>query len=64
MSHPVLISVLVSIPIEVKRQHDHDNSYKGKHLIGAGLKTIIGVSDVLPIIVMVRNMASCRQTWC
>jgi hypothetical protein len=22
----------------VKRHHDHDNSYKGKHLIGAGLQ--------------------------
>ena len=24
--------------IAVKRHHDHDNSYKGKHLIGAGLQ--------------------------
>jgi|UPI00001F6546 hypothetical protein len=24
--------------ITVKRHHDHSNSYKGKHLIGAGLQ--------------------------
>jgi hypothetical protein len=33
---PDLVSKLVSIA--VKRHHDHSNSYKGKHLIGAGLQ--------------------------
>jgi len=32
------IGVLVKVSITVKRHHDHSNSYKGKHLIGAGLK--------------------------
>jgi hypothetical protein len=32
------ISVLVRVSIALKRHHDHGNSYKGKHLIGAGLR--------------------------
>ena len=28
----------LSVFIAVKRLHDHNNSYKGKHLIGAGLQ--------------------------
>lgn len=30
------ISVLVRISIFVKREHDHGNSYKGKHFIATG----------------------------
>ena len=30
--------VLVRVSIAVKRHHDHSNSYKGKHLTGAGLQ--------------------------
>jgi hypothetical protein len=29
--------LLIRISIAVKRHHDQDNSYKGQHLIGAGL---------------------------
>ena len=29
--------VLVRVSIAVKRHHDRSNSYKGEHLIGAGL---------------------------
>lgn len=32
------IGVLVKVSITVKRHHNHSNSYKGQHLIGAGLK--------------------------
>ena len=31
-------AVLVRASIAVKRRHDHGNSYKGKHFIGAGLQ--------------------------
>ena len=31
------VVVLVRVSIAVKRHHDHGNSYKGKHFIGAGL---------------------------
>jgi hypothetical protein len=40
-SHAWLVIVLyvcLRISIAVKRHHDHCNSYKGKHLIGAGLQ--------------------------
>ena len=30
--------VLIRVSIAVKRHHDHGNSYKGKHFIGAGLQ--------------------------
>jgi hypothetical protein len=30
--------ILVRISIAMKRHHDHGNSYKGNHLIGAGLQ--------------------------
>ena len=30
--------ILVRVSIAVKRHHDHGNSYKRKHLIGAGLQ--------------------------
>ena len=30
--------VLVRVSTAVKRHHDHGNSYKGKHFIGAGLQ--------------------------
>ena len=30
--------VLVRVSVAVKRHHDHDNFYKGKHLIGAGFQ--------------------------
>jgi hypothetical protein len=29
--------VLVRVSIAVKRHHDQDNLYKGRHLVGAGL---------------------------
>ena len=32
--------ILVRVSIAVKRQHIHGNSYKGKHLIRAGLQCI------------------------
>ena len=31
-------SVLVRVSVAMKRHHDHGNSHKGKHLIGAGLQ--------------------------
>jgi hypothetical protein len=31
-------AVLVKVSIAVKRDHDQSNSYKGQHLIGAGLQ--------------------------
>ena len=31
-------AVIVRVSIAVKRCHDHSNSYKGKHLTGAGLQ--------------------------
>jgi hypothetical protein len=43
----------------VKRHYNQGSSYKGKHLVGTGL-----VSEVQSIIIMVRSMAVCRQTWC
>ena len=33
-----LLGVLVRVSIAVKRHQDHSNSYKGKHLTGAGLQ--------------------------
>jgi hypothetical protein len=39
--HPTaqsLASVLVKVPIAVKRNQDYDNSYKCKHFIGASLQ--------------------------
>ena len=33
-----LHSILVRVSIAVKRHHGHGKSYKGKHLIGAGLQ--------------------------
>ena len=32
------LAVLVRVSVAVKRHHDHGNSHKGKHLIGAGLQ--------------------------
>ena len=32
-----MVTVLVRVSIAVKRHHDQGNSYKGQHLIGAGL---------------------------
>ena len=40
-SHQQIIKiyvVLVRVSIVVKRHHDQGNSYKGKHLVGAGLQ--------------------------
>jgi hypothetical protein len=34
------VAVIVTVSISVKRHGDHRNSFKGKHLIGAGLKFI------------------------
>ena len=31
-------SVLIKISITLRKHHDHSKSYKGKHLIGAGLQ--------------------------
>ena len=33
-----MLSVLVWISVDVKRHHDHGNSPKEKHLMGAGLQ--------------------------
>ena len=37
-THTHTHTVLFRVPISVKRNHDHYNSYKGQHLIGAGLQ--------------------------
>jgi hypothetical protein len=42
----------------VKRHHDKGNSYKRKRLIRAGFT----VSEVQSIIIMVRSMATSKQT--
>lgn len=34
----IVRAVLVRVSMAVKRHHDHSNSYRGKHLIGTGLK--------------------------
>ena len=44
----------------MKRHHDQDNSYKGKHLIGAGFQF---QRFSLSIIMMTGSMTACRQTW-
>ena len=31
-----ILTLLARVAIGMKRQHDHNNSYKGKHLIGHG----------------------------
>ena len=33
-----VLYVLVRVSIAMKRHHDHDNSYKGRHLIGTSLQ--------------------------
>ena len=35
---PHILTILVRVSIAVKRHHDHGNSYRGKHVIGAGLQ--------------------------
>jgi hypothetical protein len=54
-----LEDVLARVSIAVKRHHNQGNSYKGKHLIGAGLQV-----QRLSIVIMVGSMAACRQIWC
>lgn len=51
--------VLGRVFIAVKRHHDHSNSYKGKHLIGAGLQF-----EGLVHCYHAQSMAAYRQTWC
>jgi hypothetical protein len=53
------IIALVQVFIAVKRHREHSNSYKGKHLIGAGLQ----FKGFSLIIIMARNMVASRQTW-
>jgi hypothetical protein len=50
LSSPVLVTA-------VKRRHDQGNSYKGQHLIGAGLQV------QRSIIIMVGSMAASGQAW-
>ena len=33
-----MLTVLVRVPIVVKRDHDHSNSYRGQHSLGAGVQ--------------------------
>ena len=52
-----LVSVLVRVSIAIKRKHEHNNSYKGKPLVGAGLQ----FQRFSPLIIMVRSMAARTQ---
>lgn len=52
-------TVLAKASIAVKRYHDHGNSYKWKHLTGAGLQF-----RGLLFIVIEGIMAVCKQIWC
>jgi hypothetical protein len=54
-----LLAVLVRVSIAVKRDHDQGNSYKGKHLIGAGLQILR-----FSLVSTDGNMATSRQAWC
>ena len=57
--YSVTQTVLVRVPIAVKRHHDNGNSYKGKHL----MEVVAYSLEVQSIIIMVGSMAACRQTW-
>ena len=54
------MAVLVRVSIAVKRHHDHDNSYKGKHLIRVAYYN----AEIQFIIIITGSTAACRQTWC
>jgi hypothetical protein len=43
----------------MKEHHDHENSYKRKHLTGALLR----VSEEYSIVTMAGSMATLMQTW-
>ena len=57
--YSVTQTVLVRVPIAVKRHHDNGNSYKGKHL----MEVVAYSSEVQSIIIMVGSMAACKQIW-
>jgi hypothetical protein len=49
--------VYLRVSVAMHRYHDHGNSYKGMHLIGAGLQ-FRGLVHYCH-----RGMAACRQAW-
>ena len=54
-----MTSILFRVSMAVKKQHDHGNSYKEKHLIEVADCS----SEVQSIVIMAGNMIACRQTW-
>jgi hypothetical protein len=60
LTHP-LLPVLIKVSIAVMKYYDQANSYKGKHLIGAGLQfqrfSLLSSWQE-------GSMAACSQTWC
>ena len=57
-----LHALYIRFSVAVKGSHVQGNSYKGQHLIGAGLHTVSEVQSIIIMIILVGNMAACRQT--
>ena len=53
--------VLVWVSIALKRNHDHSNSYKRKHLIGGGLQFKRFILLILWQDVLLRKQIWCRR---